>query len=219
MNIESGETELLLQLSHWKREIAELYAKIREVSANDAHGASDLYRKKRDQLFFAHPQSPLDAAQKSTFVHIPYFEYDPDWRLTGTIIPFAPDSNLSERTVPLAEGVLTYRPFARVRFIPPTGTEMPAELTLYWIGGYGGGLFLPFRDATSGTCSYGGGRYLYDTIKGADLGAHPHSFVLDFNFAYNPSCAYNSRWVCPLSPAENTLSFEVNAGEKSPDFP
>ena len=100
---------------------------------------------------------------------------------------------------------------ARVRFAVP-GHE--AELSLFWVGGYGGGLFLPFRDATHGRETYGGGRYLYDTIKGADLGAGVDEVVLDFNYAYNPSCAYNDRWVCPLSPPENSLPFAVEAGEK-----
>jgi hypothetical protein len=88
------------------------------------------------------------------------------------------------------------------------------ELTLYWIDGYGGGLFLPFRDATSGHATFGGGRYLLDTIKGADLGQAPDGrVILDFNFAYNPSCAYADRWICPLAPAENRLSHPIRAGE------
>jgi uncharacterized protein (DUF1684 family) len=91
-----------------------------------------------------------------------------------------------------------------------------AELAVYWLEGYGGGLWLPFADATSGEITYGGGRYLYDTIKGADLGATASGFVLDFNFAYNPSCAYDERWSCPLSPPENRLPFAVNAGERLP---
>ena len=113
----------------------------------------------------------------------------------------------------LDEGRLGYRPFATAEFdVPGTGE---ARLTLYWMDGYGGGLFLPFRDATSSRDTYGGGRYLYDTIKGADLGAGEGEIVLDFNFAYNPSCAYNPRWICPLSPAENSLAFRVEAGESA----
>jgi uncharacterized protein (DUF1684 family) len=74
----------------------------------------------------------------------------------------------------------------------------------------------PFRTASSGAQSYGGGRYLYDTIKGADLGIAGSEILLDFNFAYNPSCAYDDRWSCPLSPPENRLPFAVNAGERIP---
>jgi len=76
-------------------------------------------------------------------------------------------------------------------------------------------LFLPFRNATSGQKTYGGGRYLYDTIKGADLGIEAEEIGLDFNYDYNPSCAYNNtQWVCPLAPPENRLPFAVEAGEK-----
>jgi hypothetical protein len=94
------------------------------------------------------------------------------------------------------------------------------RLALHWIEGYGGGLFLPFKDLTNirppagqGE-TYGGGRYLLDTIKGADLGSSADRLVLDFNYAYNPSCAYHPRWACPLAPEENTLPFAVTAGEK-----
>jgi uncharacterized protein (DUF1684 family) len=104
-----------------------------------------------------------------------------------------------------------YTRVARVRF---SVADHQGELSLFWIEGYGGGLFLPFRDATSSHQTYGGGRYLYDTIKGADLGSGPREFVLDFNYAYNPSCAYNSHWECPLSPRENWLPLAIEAGEK-----
>ena len=73
-------------------------------------------------------------------------------------------------------------------------------LELYWLEGYGGGLFVPFADATSGRETYGAGRYLLDTVKGADLGQRGGRLVLDFNFAYQPSCAYDPRWTCPLTP-------------------
>ena len=88
-------------------------------------------------------------------------------------------------------------------------------LEAYWLEGYGGGLFLPFRDATAGQKTYGAGRYLFDTVKGADLGTTPDGgLVLDFNFAYNPSCAYDPAWVCPLAPPPNRLRIAVRAGER-----
>ncbi len=89
-----------------------------------------------------------------------------------------------------------------------------AQLSLFWVKGYGGGLFLPFTDRTNRIETFGGGRYLYDTIKGADLGVNEHEILMDFNFAYNPSCAYDARWVCPLAPQENDLNFTIPAGEK-----
>src|SRR5204862_7598233 len=88
------------------------------------------------------------------------------------------------------------------------------ELELYWLEGYGGGLFLPFRDRTSGKETYGAGRYLLDTVKGADLGMEGDRLVLDFNVSYNPSCAYDPRWVCPLAPTANSLPLGITAGER-----
>jgi uncharacterized protein len=111
------------------------------------------------------------------------------------------------------DGALTLRPFART-----VGLEehLSGEVTLYWIGGYGGGVFLPFRDATSGAGTFAGGRYLLDTIKGADLGRDgAGAAILDFNFAYNPSCAYSERWTCPLAPPGNRLPAPVRAGERT----
>ncbi len=106
----------------------------------------------------------------------------------------------------------TLRPAADVRFTSPT-SGTPLTLRAFWLTGYGGGIFLPFGDATNGSSTYGGGRYLYDTIKGADLG-FGDPLVLDFNYAYHPSCAYNPRWVCPLAPPENVLAESVEAGER-----
>ncbi len=88
-------------------------------------------------------------------------------------------------------------------------------LDLYWLDGYGGGVYLCFADATSGRESYGAGRYLLDTVKGSDLGTETGRLVLDFNFAYNPSCSYDPRWVCPLAPPGNRLSIAVRAGERA----
>ncbi|HET7743112.1 MAG TPA: DUF1684 domain-containing protein [Gaiellaceae bacterium] len=92
------------------------------------------------------------------------------------------------------------------------------ELELTWNDGYGGGLFLAFQDETTGDTTYGGGRYLVDTVKGADLGfdGGEGTAVLDFNFAYNPSCSYDPRWACPLAPSANRLPVPVAAGERHP---
>jgi uncharacterized protein (DUF1684 family) len=109
------------------------------------------------------------------------------------------------------DGQATLRRFGQVAFELPTGT---GSLDLYWIAGYGGGLFLPFGDATNSQETYGGGRYLYDTIKGADLGTTLDSLILDFNYAYSPSCHYNPRWVCPLAPPHNRLGFPIPVGER-----
>ena len=89
------------------------------------------------------------------------------------------------------------------------------SLAVFWLTAYGGGVFVPFRDATAGATTYGAGRYLLDTVKGADLGAGPHGvLVLDFNYAYNPSCSYDPRWSCPLAPLESRIEIPIEAGER-----
>ena len=90
------------------------------------------------------------------------------------------------------------------------------SLDVWRLTSYGGGIFVPFRDGTAGTSTYGAGRYLIDTIKGADLGGDASGLVVDFNFAYNPSCAYDSAWVCPLAPPGNRLAAPVRGGELYP---
>jgi hypothetical protein len=88
------------------------------------------------------------------------------------------------------------------------------SLDVLWLDAYGGGVFLPFRDASNGDSTYGGGRYLLDTVKGADLGHEDEQMVLDFNYSYHPSCVHSYRWSCPLAPPANTLGFAVEAGER-----
>jgi uncharacterized protein (DUF1684 family) len=106
----------------------------------------------------------------------------------------------------------TGEPFSLVRI---GAVEIPGgTLDVHWLDVYGGGLFLPFGDTTNGHFTYGGGRYLLDTIKGADLGGDGDRLWLDFNFAYHPSCAYDPRWSCPLAPPGNRLPVAVEAGER-----
>jgi uncharacterized protein (DUF1684 family) len=109
---------------------------------------------------------------------------------------------------------MTLSRFGRAKF---TYHEVALALELYWLDGYGGGLFLPFADRTSGGETYGAGRYLLDTVKGADLGHGQDGLILDFNFAYQPSCSYDPRWLCPLAPPANRLSIAVRAGERLAD--
>ncbi len=183
----------------WRTRIATLYAEVR-INPDPA-AAWQHWRDTRDTLFRTHPQSPLD----QPFQPLPYFPYDPALRL---LVPLEPAEG-PVQTLPAGEdGDIRMRPMARA-------TVLGGQLTLFWIQGYGGGVFLPFADATRGQETYGAGRYLLDTIKGADLGRSNGQAVLDFNFAYNPSCAYSPRYVCPLAPAENRLAARVKAGEKT----
>lgn len=162
----------------------------------------------RDELFATHPQSPVPAAERGTFSGLSYFPYDPAARVLAPVETVAPASYEIETS-----GDAPYR-FTRFGTASFELSGHPLVLELYWLEGYGGGLFLPFRDATGGAETYGAGRYLLDTLKGADLGVEDGRLVLDFNFAYNPSCAYDPRWICPLAPPPNRLSRPIRAGER-----
>jgi uncharacterized protein (DUF1684 family) len=203
----------LLDLAHWRALTSELYGEVRRSSDADAAKAWDVYRNRRSEMFKAHPQSPLEPEKRLSFSQLPCFPYDPSLRFHLPIKPREEGKAVSPRTLELAEGRMSFRPFASVEIPGKALGGNPATLTLYWIDGYGGGLFLPFKDLTNGESTFGGGRYLYDTIKGADLGASHDEILLDFNFSYNPSCAYSPRWICPLAPRENSLPARIEAGE------
>lgn len=198
-----------VSLADWRRRVAEMYARARWQAGEDPKRAWEAFRSSRDALFKSHSQSPLSSVEIERFEAIEYFPYDPRWRLIGRL-----EGSAKAHTYSLNledDGLFRYTQIGMLRLEAPTGE---AKLALYSVEGYGGGLFLPLLDGTNGETSYGGGRYLLDTIKGADLGLDGDGFVLDFNFAYNPSCAYDPLWVCPLAPRENRLPFEVLAGEK-----
>ena len=197
----------LVDLLAWKRRVFELYAVVR--AAPDSGAAWQVWRAVRDDLFRTHPQSPLPDAARASFAGLEYFPYDPDLRVTAELVP-DPDEPRGIRGS--AGSTTMFRRFARAEF---ELAGRPQSLELYWLEGYGGGAFLPFTDGTTGQETYGGGRYLLDTVKGADLGMAGDRLVLDFNFAYNPSCAYDGRWACPLAPPANRLDVELRAGERA----
>jgi uncharacterized protein (DUF1684 family) len=200
----------LLDLLDWKRRIFELYGSIR--SASQSNEGWQRWRTVRNQLFATHPQSPIPAEHRAGFAGLPLFDYDPAARVLGEVMPAAAE-RYDIATSGEEGGSYSFTRFAVARFELSGG---PLELELYWLEGYGGGLFLPFRDGTSGRETYGAGRYLFDTVKGADLGMQGDRLVLDFNFAYNPSCAYDPKWVCPLAPPPNRLDVPIRAGERYP---
>jgi uncharacterized protein (DUF1684 family) len=197
-----GELELL----EWKRRVFALYAEVRGTS--DPVAAWERWRGVRDELFRTHPASPLPEAERESYPGVPCFDYDPALRVLASV---EQAESTDTRIGSSGEEAIAFRRFARARF--ELGGEQPS-LELYWLTAYGGGVFVPFTDATSGTETYGGGRYLLDTVKGADLGMDGDRLVLDFNFAYNPSCSYDPRWVCPLSPPANRLPLAIRAGER-----
>jgi uncharacterized protein (DUF1684 family) len=195
-----------------------------------AAGEGDLavaarFREQKDALFATHPQSPLPTEHRQDFAGLVYFPYDLRFKVEATLEPSGGDLT----SLP-AEGAPNSTPLRRAATVSCVLDNTPISLTVFWIDVYGGGLFLPFRDATCPGESYGGGRYLFDTVKGSDFlritddasvatptkaeGYAGGQIILDFNYAYNPSCAYDPRWACPLAPRENWLSVAVRAGEK-----
>ena len=209
-----------LDLYDWRMRVATMYRERarRIAEGDDPVAVWDAFRATKDALFTSHPQSPLDADARATFHGLPYFAYDPAFQVAATLTPeAAEDEVLAPSSGPHA---MPLRRAGRVSFVL---SGEAVTLAVYWIDVYGGGLFLPFRDATSGGETYGAGRYLHDTVKGSELlrlddtgeyGYPSGQVLLDFNYAYNPSCAYDPRWVCPLTPPENRLAVAIRAGER-----
>jgi uncharacterized protein (DUF1684 family) len=221
-----------LDLADWRRRIADLYAQVRATAASDPEAAWRHWRSTREELFRSHPQSPVPPDSRTAFA-AHHWPYDPRLRFEATVesLPAgdaaAPAGSTSAAPAPLPApfGGLTLalpistggeEAFARIGRVVVALPGGSRELGVYWMAGYAGGIFLPFRDATNGAETYGAGRYLLDTAKSADLGpgAAPGSLVLDFNFAFHPSCAFDPRWSCPLAPPENRLDLRVEAGER-----
>jgi len=198
-----------LTLLDWRRRVHAVYAEVR--SAADLVQAHTLWSAERDDLFAHHPQSPIAVDRRDAFIGVPVKAYDPAWRFE-----LAVDADVERSHIEIATGTDGIVPFERVGVvrIPDVG-----QLDVWALRSYGGGLFIPLRDRTANRTTYGGGRYLIDTAKGADLGtdATKGTIVLDFNFAYHPSCAYDAAWACPLAPPGNVLDVEVPVGEILPD--
>ena len=197
-------SEDYLTLLDWRRRVADLYSGVRASLRTDAPAGHALWRSTRDQLFRTHPQSPLPVDERATFGGLPYFPYDPRFATRARVRPL-PEERYD---VPSSgDGVI---PFVRIGAVDLAW----GSLDVFWLDAYSGGVFLPFRDATAGKTTYGAGRYLLDTAKSADLGAVGDELVLDFNFAYHPSCRYDPKWVCPLAPPGNRLAVSIEAGER-----
>ncbi|MGY2704796.1 DUF1684 domain-containing protein [Nocardioides sp. HB32] len=187
-----------LTLVDWRMRVADLYAAVR--AAADPEEGHRLWREGRAALFATHPDSPTSEV-------VGYWPYDPALRFVVPLLEAEPE----EREVDTgADGTLTLQRIGRVELPAPVA----ASLDVWWLHQYAGGIFVPLRDGTAGAGSYGGGRYLLDTAKGAWLGGDASSLVLDLNFAYHPSCRYDDRWRCPLAPAGNTVAARVEAGER-----
>jgi uncharacterized protein len=196
-----------MPLADFRRRVADNYRDVRRDGAG--HVSWGAWRAARDAMFASHPESPVVGTRRAAFRGMPFFPYDPSWCLVARVdeVPGGSRQEAGATFMTIGEAVAE-RGAREIR------------LPLLWLEGYGGGLFLPFRDGTNGTETYGGGRYLLDQVKGADLGVTDDGrLVLDFNFAYHPSCAHDDRWTCPLAPPGSVIDEPVRAGEMLPALP
>lgn len=158
------------------------------------------FRASKDDFFARHPQSPLMPNQKRNFRGLSYFPENESLRLEVELDPFPETERIEMQTT--TGDVQVYYRIGRIRF-PVEDQE--AELTIYQSEH---GYFLPFVDSLAGKETYPAGRYLEpEPLPGG-------RFLVDFNLAYNPYCAYNDAWSCPLTPFENRLKVPIRAGEK-----
>lgn len=185
---------MTLELLDWRRRVAALYRDVRDF--DDPAQAHAHWVAVRAELFGTHPQSADRDAK------LRYAPYDARWRFEVPLLA-APEQRIEIPTA--TDGVV---PFERIGRVELAGV---GSLDVWWLASYGGGVWLPIRDSSPDT--YGGGRYVLDTVKGADLGGSGDELVVDLNFAYNPSCAYNEAWACPLAGPANRLAAEVPVGE------
>ena len=201
-----------ITLLDWRRRVAALYAAVRGES--DPAAAHAMWQAGRDDLLAHHPQSPVLPEDRDGFAGARVAPYDSSMRFEAALDPDVQPQRLEVPTA--TDGVVPFERFAVVH-LPDLG-----DLDVWWLDSYGGGVFLPVKDELAGRETYGGGRYLLDTVKGSDLGGEVDvatgrgTLVVDLNFAYNPSCAYDPAWVCPLAPPGNTLAGPVRAGELYP---
>jgi hypothetical protein len=203
-----------LWLADWRRRIATLYAEVRAMSTTDPAIAHAHWRAVREQLFREHPQSPVPMSDRAGF-RARHFEHDPSLRFEVPV-QHAPSPAPGALALDLPNSGADTLSFSRLGTVELPFPDGVRSLSVFWMAGYAGGIFIPFRDATNGTETYGAGRYLVDAAKSADLGGDPASgaLVLDFNFAIQPSCAFDPRWACPLAPPENRLDRPIRAGER-----
>ncbi|NQD90162.1 DUF1684 domain-containing protein [Paenarthrobacter sp. CM16] len=200
-----------VEIADWRLRTFALYDKVRQLAATNPFDAHVFWRQERDLMFATHPASALTADMKASFSGLRTAGYDPAFRRYAVL---SPDGSGQEMNVETGtDGVV---PFVRIGTFELAGM---GSLAVWRLRSYGGGIFVPFRDATAGKDggSYGAGRYLLDTVKGSFHGTRSSSgeqeFILDFNFAYNPSCAYNEAWACPLAGPDNRLATDVPVGE------
>jgi len=190
-------------LLDWRRRVAAIYADVR--ASPDPAAAHTQWQAARNNLLATHPDSPIPAEDREGFAGVPVAPYDPALRFAADL-----DTNVEPARFAVQTGTDGVVPFERTGIVHLPGI---GDLDVWWLASYGGGIFVPVRDTRPDGATYPGGRYVIDTAKGADLGGGDGFLVVDLNFAYNPSCAYDPAWACPLAPPGNTVAVPVNAGE------
>ena len=203
-----------LSLADWRRRVAELYVRVRATSASDPEAAWRDWVATRERLFREHPQSPVPSGARGSF-RARHWPYDRALRFEVAVDP-APAPVVGAIALALPNSGDDVLSFERIGAVEIPFAEGARRLSLFWMAGYSGGMFLPFRDTTNGHETYGAGRYLLDSAKSADVGgdAVRGTLVIDFNFAYQPSCAFDPKWACPLAPPDNRLDIAIRAGER-----
>ena len=205
----SGPMSEHLDLADWRRRVAAAYDALRrDPRAEPARLLG--FRAAKDRLFASHPSSPVPSAGRRDFRGLAYWRHAPELALR---VRLEPDPEAQQLDVPRS-GAGPTMPYARIGWVSFAVDGTPTRLAVYWLNEYAGGIFIPFRDGTSGQETYGGGRHLWDSGKGADLGSDGDELVIDFNYAYHPSCVYDPIWSCPLAPSENWLTVPIRAGER-----
>lgn len=174
---------------------------------HDYQGAISGYRAEKDAFFKSAPGSPIPFDERDAFEGLAYYPIDEDLVFEGLRPePYAGDEP-SRFQIPTSDGQL--RPAHRAGTFTFDFGGAPRRLTAYVLNdGRPESLFLPFLDETSGTETYGAGRYL--DLEPDDDG----TYAIDFNLAYHPSCVYAPQFSCPLTPAENRLATRIEAGER-----
>lgn len=195
-----------LELLDWRRRVADLYGEVRRRGTSETTWR--WWRDERDELFATHPASPLPAATRATFTGLPVFAYDPALRLGQLEVHEAEPA--AAHLAHSGAGTTVAR---RIGTLAIEVDDVAHPVSVHWLDVYGGGIFVPLRDATNGADTYGGGRYLLDTVKGADLGGSGIHLEVDLNFLYHPSCAHDPTWSCPLAAADEALPVRIEAGE------
>lgn len=199
-----------LATADWRRRVFGLYEEVRVCAATESpEAAHGLWVLGRNELFRSHPASALSTDAKASFAGLAVAPYDPAFRFEAVL-----EDDGAGEVMDVETGTDGVVPFRRLGSLALAGL---GKLALWKLASYGGGLFLPLRDGTAGVPggTYGGGRYVLDTVKGAHLGEGraAGSLVVDLNFAYNPSCAYDEAWACPLPGPDNRLRDDVPVGE------